>query len=361
MAVATAGMRRHEACAGLGQSRQPRFEHAAHGVERTEDHDSISRVRCRPAAARKASGAEAWQLTVTSRPGVRGPRQAPPARRRGPRAAWPDRRSANGRPAAACGPGCAARSLSRMAPNTACVRGKKPIASRFCASAATDCGLCATSSTRRRLPGHDLEAAGQFDQRQPGAHRLRRDRQALAQRLERGDRAGGVEQLVGAAQRRIGQAVIARCAAAAPSATAGGRPRALKSRPTSHRSAPMRLAVGEHAGRRQRVADDRRPARRASRAPSRARSTSRSGPRYSMWSRSMLVITAQSASKALTASSRPPRPTSRITRSSARLRQRARDGQRRELEIGQRQCRRAPPRRPRSAAAGRLRPPMLGR
>jgi hypothetical protein len=42
---------------------------------------------------------------------------------------------------------------------------------------------------------------------------------------------------------------------------------------------------------------------------------SRSGPRYSMWSRSMLVMTAQSASMMLTASSRPPRPTSRIATS----------------------------------------------
>jgi hypothetical protein len=43
---------------------------------------------------------------------------------------------------------------------------------------------------------------------------------------------------------------------------------------------------------------------------------SRSGPRYSLWSMSMLVTIAQSLSKALTASSRPPRPTSRMTRSS---------------------------------------------
>ena len=44
---------------------------------------------------------------------------------------------------------------------------------------------------------------------------------------------------------------------------------------------------------------------------------SRSLPRYSMWSSAMLVITAQSVSKAFTESKRPPRPTSRITRSSA--------------------------------------------
>ena len=40
-----------------------------------------------------------------------------------------------------------------VAPNTACVHGKKPIASRFAASAATECGLCATSSTSVGRPG----------------------------------------------------------------------------------------------------------------------------------------------------------------------------------------------------------------
>ena len=43
---------------------------------------------------------------------------------------------------------------------------------------------------------------------------------------------------------------------------------------------------------------------------------SRVWPRNSVWSSAMLVISAQSASTALTASSRPPMPTSRITRSS---------------------------------------------
>jgi hypothetical protein len=43
---------------------------------------------------------------------------------------------------------------------------------------------------------------------------------------------------------------------------------------------------------------------------------SRSAPGNSMWSRSTLVMMAQSASMMLTASSRPPRPTSRITTSS---------------------------------------------
>ena len=38
-----------------------------------------------------------------------------------------------------------------------------------------------------------------------------------------------------------------------------------------------------------------------------------------MWSRSMLVMIAQSVSKAFTASNRPPRPTSRITRSSGSM------------------------------------------
>ena len=46
---------------------------------------------------------------------------------------------------------------------------------------------------------------------------------------------------------------------------------------------------------------------------------SRSGPSHSVWSRSMLVSTAQSQSKAFTESCRPPSPTSRITRSSSAI------------------------------------------
>ena len=59
---------------------------------------------------------------------------------------------------------------------------------------------------------------------------------------------------------------------------------------------------------------------------------SRSGPRYSTWSMSMLVMTETSASTALTASSGRRGPTSRITRSTGAARQRAHDGQRGELE-----------------------------
>ena len=152
-------------------------------------------------------------------------------------------------------------SLSRIAPNTAWVRGKKPIWSRFCARAATACGLWATSSTRVGWPGDDLEAAGQLDQRQAGAHRLGADRQALAQRLESREGAGRVEQLVGAAQRRVAQGA---------EALPPGRPVPLL--PVAgvievEAGAPQ---VGtdasgcvEHAVRRQRVAHDRRAGRDA--------------------------------------------------------------------------------------------------
>ena len=59
------------------------------------------------------------------------------------------------------------------------------------------------------LAGHRLEAPGQFDHRQPGAHRLGIDRQAIAQRLEHRQHAGRIEHLVGPAQRRVGQTVEA--------------------------------------------------------------------------------------------------------------------------------------------------------
>jgi hypothetical protein len=69
--------------------------------------------------------------------------------------------------------------------------------------------------------------------------------------------------------------------------------------------------------RRRRVAADRRLAR-AEDAGLLEPIFSRVSPRYSVWSMSMLVTTAQSVSITLTASRRPPRPTSRITASSPR-------------------------------------------
>jgi hypothetical protein len=58
-------------------------------------------------------------------------------------------------------------------------------------------------------PGQHLEAARQLDHRQAGAHFLRAHRQLHAQRFERGQRGRGVQQLVRAAQGRIGQRIAA--------------------------------------------------------------------------------------------------------------------------------------------------------
>ena len=65
-----------------------------------------------------------------------------------------------------------------------------------------------------RLARDDLEAARQLHHRQPVAHRLGVDRQLLAQRLEHRQHTSRVDQLVGAAQCRIGQAVESLVAAA---------------------------------------------------------------------------------------------------------------------------------------------------
>ena len=62
---------------------------------------------------------------------------------------------------------------------------------------------------QRRLAGDDLEAARQLDHGQAIAHRLGVDRQSVTHRLEHCQRAGGIDQLIGATQRRIGQAVEA--------------------------------------------------------------------------------------------------------------------------------------------------------
>ena len=56
-----------------------------------------------------------------------------------------------------------------------------------------------------RLPRHDLKTARQLDQRQAIAHGLRRHGQARAQRFKRRQHPGRIHQLVGPAQRRIGQ------------------------------------------------------------------------------------------------------------------------------------------------------------
>ncbi len=62
---------------------------------------------------------------------------------------------------------------------------------------------------QRGLARHDLEAPRQLHQRQARTHRLRGDGQALAQCLERGEHARGVDELVGPAQRRIRQPRVA--------------------------------------------------------------------------------------------------------------------------------------------------------
>ena len=58
------------------------------------------------------------------------------------------------------------------------------------------------------LARHDLKAARQFHESQAVAHCLRRHRQALAQAAQRRQHARRVDQLVRAAQRRIGQAAV---------------------------------------------------------------------------------------------------------------------------------------------------------
>ncbi|MNS70310.1 hypothetical protein D3C72_1036520 [compost metagenome] len=62
-----------------------------------------------------------------------------------------------------------------------------------------------------------LEASRQLDECQPVAHFLRAHRQLRAHGLQRGQHGGGVEQLVGAAQRRVAQAIeLAPAAAPVP-------------------------------------------------------------------------------------------------------------------------------------------------
>ena len=167
---------------------------------------------------------------------------------------------------------------------------------------------------QRRLARQHLEPPGQLDRREPGAHRLRAHRQALAQRLERRQRARGIEQLVGAAQRRIAEAAEAQRPGPAQ-LHCWRSPAWWKSTPARRRSAPMRAASSMTL--RGGIGSLTMAGLPGRMMPAFSRPIdSRSVPRYSLWSMSMLVMTAQSPSKALTASRRPPSPTSRMTRSS---------------------------------------------
>ena len=98
-----------------------------------------------------------------------------------------------------------------------------------------------------RLAGHDLKAPGQLHQCQPRTHGLRGDGQAAAQRLEGRQYARRIDQLVGAAQRRVGQRVVA--PAAARPAPLLAVTRVVEVAPHQPQIRPDGLAVLNHAAR----------------------------------------------------------------------------------------------------------------
>ncbi len=107
-----------------------------------------------------------------------------------------------------------AMSLSAITPNTTWVRGIEAHLVEVVRERRDRMRVVRDIEHQRRLAGNDLEPPRQVDRRQPAAHRLGGDRQPLAQRLEDRQRTGRIEQLVGAAQRRIGQAAEALAPAA---------------------------------------------------------------------------------------------------------------------------------------------------
>mmetsp|Transcript_6782 Transcript_6782/g.28607 ORF Transcript_6782/g.28607 Transcript_6782/m.28607 type:complete len:417 (+) Transcript_6782:603-1853(+) len=109
-----------------------------------------------------------------------------------------------------------------------------------------------------RLARQHLEAARQLDQRQPRADRLGTDGQPVGQRLEGGQHTGRVQQLVHTAQCRVGQAGVALVAAG---------PLPLRAVAAEAEVLAQLTQVGTQLGRanrersgRHRVADDHRPA-----------------------------------------------------------------------------------------------------
>ena len=109
---------------------------------------------------------------------------------------------------------------------------------------------------QRRLARHDLKAPGQLHRGQALAHCLRRYWQVFAQGLEGGQHASGVEQLIGAAQCRVGHAAVA-------PATARPGPllavtRVIEVAPDQPQVGADGLRMRQHRLWRQRVTDDGR-------------------------------------------------------------------------------------------------------
>ena len=106
------------------------------------------------------------------------------------------------------------------------------------------------------LARHDLKTPGQLDQGQSVAHRLRRYRQLVPQGAQGCEHAGGVEQLVGPAQGRVGQPRIPLAAPApAPLLLVAAE---LKIGAQQPQVGTEHLGRLEHALRRGRIAHDHR-------------------------------------------------------------------------------------------------------
>ena len=196
-----------------GTLRQSVLEHAAHGVEGAEDDDSISGVGARlercgerlararvrrhastaPAAAARACRESLGELRRASPRARRQVGEMPGVDER--RHAREDRRRCPCRASRRTPRACAGRSPSR----------------RGCAPARARPAGCARRRARSpAAPGSTWKRPGSSTVASPVRTACALDRQPLAQRLERGQRGRRVEQLVGAAQRRIAEAAEAR-------------------------------------------------------------------------------------------------------------------------------------------------------
>ena len=194
-----------------------------------------------------------------------------------------------------------------------------------------------------RPPGQHLEARRQRDLGQAAAHLLHRHRQTLAQAC------------------RARTAPRRRCAAGSRRAAPDARARrACRRVPSTSTATPRRVKPKSRL-----ISSSFVPAFSDANAGGSGSATTagRPGRKMPAFSRPMasrvraevvdvvdatLVSTAQSASMTFTASSRPPRPTSRTAASIFALLEEPERRQRAELEIGQRHARRAPPRPRRS-------------
>ena len=269
----------------------------------------MTRTRSPGALAARAAASAAATSSWASTASIPAPRtrraSAPPASPRGP-----------GSPAAcqAATAGASARtkpstSLSAIMPSTQRVRPRAGAASRQARSAAAASGLWATSSTVSTSPAMRWKRPARRASRTPRAiaPEGRNRPAARAASCAAATAVAALSSWCGPASPGVGRMSVPSASSKAHCPSPAGRRSNSRPRRTS-RAPSSRACASTEAGGAGSPTTAGRPGRRI---PAFSRPmASRSGPSHSLWSRPSCVITATSGSTTLTASRRPPSPTS---------------------------------------------------